>query len=138
MAKFVNVLTRDGKKSVAERIIYGALDQIKKKSGKDPVETFTLAVNNVKPMVEVKSRRVGGANLPECPLKCGRCVARRWRCAGCVTRPAAVAKSPWASVSRTNLRKPRKAPRRRGEKARGSAPHGGSQQGVFPLQVLID
>jgi len=62
VAKFVNVLTRDGKKSVAERIIYGALDQIKKKSGKDPVETFTLAVNNVKPMVEVKSRRVGGAN----------------------------------------------------------------------------
>jgi small subunit ribosomal protein S7 len=62
IAKFVNVLTRDGKKSVAERIIYGALDQVKKKSGKDPVEVFTQAVNNVKPMVEVKSRRVGGAN----------------------------------------------------------------------------
>ena len=51
-----------GKKSVAERIIYGALEQIKKKSGKDPLEVFNLAVNNVKPMVEVKSRRVGGAN----------------------------------------------------------------------------
>jgi small subunit ribosomal protein S7 len=62
VAKFVNVLMTRGKKSVAERIIYGALDQIQKKSGKDPIEIFTNAVNAVKPMVEVKSRRVGGAN----------------------------------------------------------------------------
>ena len=60
LAKFVNVLMTRGKKSVAERIIYGALDSISKKSGKDPIEVFTLAVNNVRPMVEVKSRRVGG------------------------------------------------------------------------------
>ena len=51
-----------GKKSVAERIVYGAMDQISKKSGKDPLEVFSLALNNVRPMVEVKSRRVGGAN----------------------------------------------------------------------------
>ena len=62
LAKFVNVLMTGGKKSVAERIVYGALEQISKKSGKDPVEVFTTAVNNVRPMVEVKSRRVGGAN----------------------------------------------------------------------------
>jgi small subunit ribosomal protein S7 len=62
IAKFVNVLMTRGKKSVAERIIYGALDTIKSKSGKDPLEVFTQAVSNVKPMVEVKSRRVGGAN----------------------------------------------------------------------------
>jgi len=62
VTKFINVLMTRGKKSVAERIIYGALEQIKKKSGKDPLEVFNLAVNNVKPMVEVKSRRVGGAN----------------------------------------------------------------------------
>src|SRR5574340_1578946 len=62
VAKFINVLMTRGKKSVAERIIYGALEQIKKKSGKDPLEVFNQAVNNVKPMVEVKSRRVGGAN----------------------------------------------------------------------------
>ena len=61
VAKFVNVLMQAGKKSVAERIIYGALEQIKKKSSKDPLEVFNQAVNNVKPMVEVKSRRVGGA-----------------------------------------------------------------------------
>ena len=62
LAKFVNVLMTRGKKSVAERIIYGALESIKSKSGKDPIEVFTLAVQNVKPVVEVKSRRVGGAN----------------------------------------------------------------------------
>jgi small subunit ribosomal protein S7 len=62
VAKFINVLMTRGKKSVAERIIYGALEQIKKKSGKDPLEVFNVAINNVKPLVEVKSRRVGGAN----------------------------------------------------------------------------
>ncbi|MBI4191241.1 MAG: 30S ribosomal protein S7 [Betaproteobacteria bacterium] len=62
VAKFVNVLMKGGKKSVAESIIYGALEQIKKKTSKDPLEVFNQAVNNVKPMVEVKSRRVGGAN----------------------------------------------------------------------------
>lgn len=62
VSKFVNVLMSGGKKAVAERIIYGAFDQIKSKSGKDPLEVFGLAINNVKPIVEVKSRRVGGAN----------------------------------------------------------------------------
>jgi small subunit ribosomal protein S7 len=62
VAKFVNVLMTRGKKSVAEKIIYGALSQISKKSGKDPLEVFSQALTNVRPMVEVKSRRVGGAN----------------------------------------------------------------------------
>ncbi len=62
LAKFVNVLMIGGKKSVAERIIYGALDQIQQKSGSDPLEIFNQALSNVRPMVEVKSRRVGGAN----------------------------------------------------------------------------
>src|SRR5687767_2187933 len=62
VSKFINVLMTGGKKSVAERIIYGALESIKKKSAKEPLEVFTQALNNVKPMVEVKSRRVGGAN----------------------------------------------------------------------------
>ncbi|MEW5888148.1 MAG: 30S ribosomal protein S7 [Pseudomonadota bacterium] len=62
VSKFMNVIMESGKKSVAERIVYGALDQIKAKSGKEPLEVFMQAVNNVKPMVEVKSRRVGGAN----------------------------------------------------------------------------
>jgi small subunit ribosomal protein S7 len=62
VAKFINVITADGKKSVAERIVYGAFSQISKKTGKDPLEIFVTALNNIKPMVEVKSRRVGGAN----------------------------------------------------------------------------
>lgn len=62
VSKFVNVIMSSGKKSVAERIVYGAFEVITKKSGKDPVEVFALAINNVKPIVEVKSRRVGGAN----------------------------------------------------------------------------
>jgi len=62
VAKFINVLMTRGKKSVAESIVYGAFDVIKTKSGKDPVEVFSQAVQNVKPVVEVKSRRVGGAN----------------------------------------------------------------------------
>ena len=63
VAKFMNVLMTAGKKSVAERIVYGALDSIGKKGGKDPLEVFTQALQNAKPMVEVKSRRVGGANF---------------------------------------------------------------------------
>ncbi|HTP63441.1 MAG TPA: 30S ribosomal protein S7 [Burkholderiales bacterium] len=62
LAKFMNVLMTRGKKSIAEHIVYGALEMIKSKSGKDPIEVFSQAVQNVKPVVEVKSRRVGGAN----------------------------------------------------------------------------
>ncbi len=62
LSKFMNVIMESGKKAVAERIIYGALEQVEKKVGKDPLEVFMVALNNVKPMVEVKSPRVGGAN----------------------------------------------------------------------------
>ena len=62
LSKFMNVVMIDGKKSVAERMIYGALDQIEKKTGKNALEVFTTALSNAKPVVEVKSRRVGGAN----------------------------------------------------------------------------
>lgn len=62
LSKFMNIVMESGKKAVAERIIYGALEQMEKKAGKDAMELFTAAINNVKPMVEVKSRRVGGAN----------------------------------------------------------------------------
>ena len=61
LAKFINVLMLDGKKSVAERIVYGALAQVASKSSEEPLEVFTQALDNVRPVVEVKSRRVGGA-----------------------------------------------------------------------------
>ena len=62
VSKFINVIMQSGKKAVAERIVYGAFDHISTKSGKDPLEVFASAVANVKPVVEVKSRSVGGAN----------------------------------------------------------------------------
>ena len=62
VSKFINVLMLDGKKAVAERMLYGAFDQIKGRAGKDPLEVFGQALHNTRPMVEVKSRRVGGAN----------------------------------------------------------------------------
>jgi small subunit ribosomal protein S7 len=61
VAKFVNSLLKRGKKSVAESILYGALDIIEKRLKEQPVELFEKAVNNVKPVIEVKSRRVGGS-----------------------------------------------------------------------------
>ena len=62
LAKFMNMVMERGKKSVAESIMYGALEHIHKKTGKDAVEVFNQALQNVRPVVEVKSRRVGGAN----------------------------------------------------------------------------
>lgn len=61
LAKFISVIMRRGKKSTAERIIYGALTEIERKEKDDPIKIFKKALENVKPVVEVKSRRVGGA-----------------------------------------------------------------------------
>jgi small subunit ribosomal protein S7 len=61
LAKFINMVMKGGKKAVAERILYGALDTVLEKKGGDPLEVLDQALENVAPMVEVKSRRVGGA-----------------------------------------------------------------------------
>ncbi len=61
LAKFVNHVMVSGKKALSERIVYGALEVVAERSKKDPVEVFTEALENIAPMVEVKSRRVGGA-----------------------------------------------------------------------------
>ena len=61
LAKFINIIMRSGKKSIAERIVYGALNQISDKGKKEPLEIFNKALENIRPLVEVKSRRVGGA-----------------------------------------------------------------------------
>jgi len=61
LAKFINMLMQSGKKSVAEKIVYGALDEITNKGKGEAVEIFAKALENVRPVVEVKSRRVGGA-----------------------------------------------------------------------------
>jgi len=61
LAKFMNVIMKSGKKSTAERIVYGALDMIAERTKADPVEVYNNAIDNLRPLVEVKSRRVGGA-----------------------------------------------------------------------------
>ncbi len=61
VAKFINGIMRKGKKSLAERILYGAFDLIEQRTKQDPLEIFKKAVENVKPVLEVRSRRVGGA-----------------------------------------------------------------------------
>ncbi len=61
LAKFINTIMKDGKKSIAEKVVYVALDEIASKKGNDGMEVLDLALDNVRPSVEVKSRRVGGA-----------------------------------------------------------------------------
>jgi small subunit ribosomal protein S7 len=62
LTKFISTVMRDGKRSLAERILYDALDVIKERTGDDPIKVFKKAIDNVKPSLEVKSRRVGGSN----------------------------------------------------------------------------
>jgi small subunit ribosomal protein S7 len=61
LAKFINILMKDGKKSVAEKTVYGALDKVSEKGKGEALELFNKALDNIRPTVEVKSRRVGGA-----------------------------------------------------------------------------
>ena len=81
LSKFINFVMYDGKKSVAEKIIYTALDQIKNKTKEDPIKIFNNAVNNIRPNLEVRSRRVGGATYQvpqEVKTKRSQTLALRW------------------------------------------------------------
>jgi small subunit ribosomal protein S7 len=81
VARVINFVMRCGKKSTAERVVYGALDEIGRKSDQDPLEVLVRAVDNMKPRVEVKSRRVGGATY-QVPVEVSRerqlALALRW------------------------------------------------------------
>lgn len=81
LAKFMNHVMVDGKKSVAEKIVYGALDTVSAKTGSDPLEVFEKALEAIAPMVEVKSRRVGGATYQvpvEVRVERRTALAMRW------------------------------------------------------------
>ncbi len=81
VARFINKINYRGKKSLAERIVYKAFDYIKEKTGEDPVKVFTQAVENARPLLEVKPRRVGGATYQvpvEVPTMRGTTLAMRW------------------------------------------------------------
>ena len=79
--KLINSIMYDGKKNVAEKIIYEAMDKIKEKSKDEPIKVFNEAINNIKPTVEVRSRRVGGATYQvpvEVKSKRAQALAIRW------------------------------------------------------------
>jgi small subunit ribosomal protein S7 len=81
VTQVINKVMRDGKKSTAEHIVYGALEHVGTKTGKPPVEVLEQAVKTVTPVLEVKSRRVGGANYQvpvEVPQRRARTLAVRW------------------------------------------------------------
>ena len=81
VTQIVNRLMRDGKKSTAEKIVYGALDKIGERTGRPPLEVLEQAVKTVTPVLEVRSRRVGGANYQvpvEVPQRRARTLAVRW------------------------------------------------------------
>lgn len=81
VARLITYLMRKGKKSIAQKIVYNALEEIREKTGEDPLEVLVRAVDNVKPKVEVKSRRVGGATY-QVPVEVNRLrqmsLALRW------------------------------------------------------------
>jgi small subunit ribosomal protein S7 len=81
LSKFMNIVMQDGKKSVAEKIVYGALDRVAEKHSGDALDVFEKALANIRPMVEVKSRRVGGATY-QVPIEVrgdrGMALAMRW------------------------------------------------------------
>ena len=81
VSKFINSIMYDGKRSTAEKILYDALDKIKSKNNEDPIKIFNSAISNVKPNLEYRSRRVGGATYQvpvEVKAKRGQALALRW------------------------------------------------------------
>jgi small subunit ribosomal protein S7 len=90
LAKFVNCMMLRGKKSTSEGILYGALDRVKERTSEDPLKTFKKAIDNVKPVLEVKSRRVGGATY-QVPVEVNpyrrTSLSIRWIIANARTRP---------------------------------------------------
>lgn len=81
LSKFINCVMKKGKKSIAEKIVYGAFDIIEEKTKQPPLEVFKTAINNVRPQLKVVSRRVGGSNyqIPmEVSEKNGQALAFRW------------------------------------------------------------
>ena len=81
VTRLINAVMKSGKKGTAEKILYGAFDQIKTRTGREPIEVFEQALENIKPALEVKNRRVGGSNV-QVPIEVseerGQTLALRW------------------------------------------------------------
>ena len=116
VTKLVNSIMLDGKKGVAQKVVYGAFDIIKDKTEKDPLEVFTQAMENIMPSLEVKARRVGGATY-QVPME---------------VRPARR-----QTLGLRWLTAYSRARGERREEARGHPQDGGVQQGFRPLPLVI-
>jgi len=115
VSKFMNNVMEDGKKSVAESIVYGAFDLIEKKTRQDPLAIFHSALENVAPQIEVRSRRVGGATY-QVPVE---------------VRTEDDDRAPLRRAARRV-----EQPRQRGEEAGGHPPHGGGEPRLLPLPLV--
>ena len=136
VSKFINTVMRDGKRSTAERILYKSFDIIKERTGDDPLKVFKKALDNVKPSLEVKSRRVGGSNY-QVPVE----VNPNRRLSLSIRWLVSYARSTRrrqddAGEARQRAARRVEPARRRREEARRHAPHGGGQQGVRALPLV--
>ena len=136
LTKFISTVMRDGKRSLAERILYDSLDIIKERTGDDPIKVFKKAIDNVKPSLEVKSRRVGGSNY-QVPIEVNPnrrlSLSIRWLVGYARSRgdgKTMQEKLANELLDASNLRGGRR------EEARRHAPDGGSQQGVRALSLV--
>ena len=133
--KFINSMMWDGKRSTAQRIFYGAMEQIGQKANDEPLKLFKKAVENVKPVLEVKSRRVGGANY-QVPVE-----VSQFRQAVAGDSLAAAARAHASGQAHDGQAGGRIAgcgewPGRRDEEEGRRAPHGGSEQGFRALSLV--
>ena len=135
VTKFTNTLMYGGKKSTAEGILYGALDIIKERFKEEPLEVFRKALDNVKPKLEVKSRRVGGATY-QVPVEVRPerrvTLAMRWL----VSYARDPRREDDARAPRGRVRRRGERPRQRGEEEGRHAQDGRGEQGVRPLPLV--
>ena len=136
LSKFMNNLMYDGKKSIAERIVYGALETVETKAKANPIELFHTALTNIAPAVEVRSRRVGGATY-QVPVEVrperAQALAIRWLISA--ARGRGRDHDGRTAVGRVDGC--RQQPRQCGQEARRHAPHGGRESRLLALSLVI-
>ena len=136
LAKFMNSIMYDGKKSAAEAIVYGAFDSIESKAKTDPIGIFRSALENVAPAIEVRSRRVGGATYQvpvEVRMERRQALAIRWL----ITGGARSQRQDHGRPSFGRAARCSQQPRQRGQEARRHPPDGGSQPRLLALPLVI-
>ena len=135
VTKFMNTVMTRGKKSTAEGIVYGAFDLIEKRAKQEPLKVFDAALNNVKPKLEVKSRRVGGSTY-QVPVDVrperSQALGMRWL----VIYSRDRGEKTMVEKLAAEILDASQQPRQRGEEARRHAQDGGSEQGVRALPLV--